>query len=225
MRIDNPGIAGPVQIEQLDANEGANDLLSKDAFLQLLVAQLRNQDPLDPMDPREMVTQLSELTTVEKLESIDDQLQSLGALEQQLAQTQASSLVGQTVSIDGSRVSLTDTGDLQSSFNLARNTSSVEVEVRDSAGALVQTLSLGAMAAGDHAFNWDGRTAEGPRAPAGSYTLNFTAKGTDGHGVVVDTLTQGQVSGVVFDQGRAYVEVGAARVPLEELNGIVDSQQ
>ena len=40
--------------------------LGKQDFMKLLVAQLKNQDPLNPMDSREMITQLSTLTSVDR---------------------------------------------------------------------------------------------------------------------------------------------------------------
>lgn len=47
-----------------------NDQLGKDAFLQLLVAQLRYQDPLNPADSTEFMAQTAQFTMVEKLEQL-----------------------------------------------------------------------------------------------------------------------------------------------------------
>lgn len=45
-------------------------------FFQLLVAQLKNQDPLQPMDNTQFVTQLAQFTTLQTLQSIQSSLQS-----------------------------------------------------------------------------------------------------------------------------------------------------
>ncbi|MDL2273074.1 hypothetical protein LJC34_00755 [Oscillospiraceae bacterium OttesenSCG-928-G22] len=45
-----------------------NDTLDKNAFLNILIAQLQNQDPLSPMDNSEMVNQLTQFTTIEQLQ-------------------------------------------------------------------------------------------------------------------------------------------------------------
>lgn len=50
----------------------ANDL-DKDAFLQLLVAQLRYQDPLNPNDPSEFMATTAQFTVVEKLDELTKQ--------------------------------------------------------------------------------------------------------------------------------------------------------
>ena len=48
--------------------------MGKDAFLKLLVAQLRNQDPLSPSDGKEMAAQLAQFTSVEQLQAANDTL-------------------------------------------------------------------------------------------------------------------------------------------------------
>jgi flagellar basal-body rod modification protein FlgD len=68
--------------------------LGRDEFLQLLVAQLRYQDPLNPADSGEFVAQTAQLTSVEKLTELADLTErSVGAQQQ----WSAASLVGRTV--------------------------------------------------------------------------------------------------------------------------------
>lgn len=45
---------------------GTNSMSNSAAFLQLLVAQLKNQDPTQPMDPTTFVTQLAEFNDVQQ---------------------------------------------------------------------------------------------------------------------------------------------------------------
>ena len=52
-------------------------LAGKDAFLQLLVAQLQNQDPLNPADGMEFLSQLAQFSELEQLIGIRDEIQSL----------------------------------------------------------------------------------------------------------------------------------------------------
>jgi flagellar hook assembly protein FlgD len=69
--------------------------LDKEAFLKLLVAQMRYQDPSSPMDTSQMMTQTSQLTTVEQLAALVSTSQAAFATQQQLS---SSALVGQKVS-------------------------------------------------------------------------------------------------------------------------------
>jgi len=61
--------------------DAANSLgkFSESQFLTLLVAQLKNQDPLDPQDPTQFVSQLAQLTSLEQLISIKNLMQDLVA--------------------------------------------------------------------------------------------------------------------------------------------------
>lgn len=68
--------------------------LGKDAFLKLLLAQLRNQDPLRPMEDREFIAQLAQFNSLEQMQQVNDRLQDMLAIQ---SLSQASSLIGQQV--------------------------------------------------------------------------------------------------------------------------------
>ena len=71
------------------------DQMGKDVFLQLLVAQMRYQDPNSPASTTEFMSQTATFTQVEKLEEIAAQNASLVSLQRSLS---AGALVGHTVS-------------------------------------------------------------------------------------------------------------------------------
>ena len=76
----------------------APDALGKDAFLKLLVAQLRYQDPMNPAEGAEFVAQTAQFTSVEKLQELVSQNATALGLQQKLG---ASALVGRTVTYTG----------------------------------------------------------------------------------------------------------------------------
>ena len=53
--------------------------MGKTQFLQLLVAQMKNQDPLNPMDGTQMASQLAQFSTVEQLQNANDTLTQIAA--------------------------------------------------------------------------------------------------------------------------------------------------
>lgn len=70
--------------------------LGKDDFLHLMMAQMKNQDPLSPMDNTQMVAQMAQFTSVEQLVKISDQL---SVMSQSLGNN--SGLIGKQVSWNG----------------------------------------------------------------------------------------------------------------------------
>ena len=72
--------------------------LDRDAFLLLLMEQIRNQDPLDPMDNTAMVAQLAQFSALEQMNNMNQGLQALSqSLQQSLAFMNGASLIGRTV--------------------------------------------------------------------------------------------------------------------------------
>lgn len=69
------------------AKEAKNGTLGKEAFLQLLVAQMKYQDPLEPMDNSQYISQLATFTQVEEIQNMHSALQ----------QMEGNGLVGKTV--------------------------------------------------------------------------------------------------------------------------------
>lgn len=72
-----------------------SDELGKDAFLKLLVAQLKYQDPMNPLQGADFIAQTAQFTLVEKIEEMAQQ-NAQGLVTQRIAQ--ASALVGRAVS-------------------------------------------------------------------------------------------------------------------------------
>jgi flagellar basal-body rod modification protein FlgD len=73
--------------------------LGSDAFLKLLVAQLKYQDPLNPADGAEFLAQTAQFTMVEKLTTMVTQGEEVARSQQE---TQAAQLVGKQVTYVGS---------------------------------------------------------------------------------------------------------------------------
>ena len=57
-----------------------NDELGKDAFLQLLVAQLRNQDPLEPQDNSSYIAELAQFSSLEQMTNVVKNLEDMGKI-------------------------------------------------------------------------------------------------------------------------------------------------
>jgi len=72
--------------------------LGKDAFLKILLAQMRNQDPMNPADGTAMIAQLAQFSSLEQMQNLNNKIDQL--LEVQLL-GELSGLVGKTVLFSG----------------------------------------------------------------------------------------------------------------------------
>lgn len=97
-----PSAAGSSKDKKDNVSSAANDILGKDAFLQLLVTELTNQDPLSPMDNKDMITQMAQFSTVEQLtniySSMDNLSNAIATIFQHSLLTQGAALIGKQVS-------------------------------------------------------------------------------------------------------------------------------
>ena len=92
--------------------------LDKNAFMELLVAQLQNQDPLDPASNEEFVGQLATFGSLEQLENVNDNIMTMVLLQQSNAllgqMTEGSGLIGQSVSWSDPSTGASGTGVVES---------------------------------------------------------------------------------------------------------------
>lgn len=154
----------------------ANDELGKDAFLELLVAQLNNQNPLEPQDNGEFVAQLATFSTLESLDSLNTTVESILSGYQSGQALEAASLVGHSVVLKTDKTIVDTSKTLNGMLDLPVSSDNVYVNIYNSSGVLVRQVDVGAQAAGAVAFTWDGADSDGNVLPSGSYTFKAESK-------------------------------------------------
>lgn len=204
------------------SGQAASQGVDRDAFMQLLVAQLQNQDPLSPLDAREFVTQLSQLSSVEELTKMNERLTQLEIVATGAASTQTISLVGKTVVARSETTSLAETGDATVSFALESPSHETKVTIRNEAGEIVREIDAGALPMGAQRVTWDGRDAAGARLPPGRYRVEVEAKSESGAKVIARLETRGTVDAVSFEKGYAELMVGGVPVLLGDLESVAN---
>ncbi len=192
----------------------ATDLLAKqtanatdaaatsDRFLKLLVAQMKNQDPLSPMDNAAVTSQMAQINTVSGIEKLNATVASLSAQFLSQQTLQGASLIGHDVIVPGNQLNLatgSGTTIAQGGYELAAPVDAVKVEVLNGANAVVDTLQLGAQSTGLNSFSWT--------PPAGVDATGFTFKVTATAGatpvtstaLMKDRVTAVNTSGTAFN--------------------------
>ncbi|MCC8393209.1 flagellar hook assembly protein FlgD [Paraburkholderia sp. MMS20-SJTR3] len=168
----------------------------QNTFLQLLVAQLKNQDPTNPMDSSQMTSQLAQISTVQGISQLNTSLSSLSTQLAAGQQSQAALLIGSTVLAPGSSISVASGKTGEFGVSLANSVSDLQVVVKNSAGTIVNTLDLGKQSAGTIPVSWTPTDSAGNTLADGTYTI--TATGTiNGAAATASTLVGATVQGVV----------------------------
>lgn len=179
---------------------------TQDRFLSLLVAQMKNQDPLNPLDNAQVTSQLAQLSTVQGIETMNSNLTALAASLGGNQMAQAANLIGRSVLVPGDTVSPGALQDVMG-FELTRPADKVTLTIHNASGAQVRSLDLGPRAEGMSALTWDGLTDGGAAAPAGAYQFRITAV-QGGRPVSTTALHLGTVNSV--SQGSEGVKLNLA---------------
>ncbi len=216
---DAVNAVGAAQVNQTARNlmDASNLKMGKYQFLQLLVTQLRNQDPLSPMKSQEFATQLAQFSSLERLMNIDDSLKDGINTDMVLAQTiqntMATNFVGKEVLSYGDNIPLT-TGEskVPLSFELADAAEKVTVKIYDENNNLVRTIKMSSLDKGRHSLNWDGKDDDGKPLSGGNYHFKVIAEDGDENSVSVKTLSRGIVSAVRYENGQPILVVNGKDV-------------
>jgi flagellar basal-body rod modification protein FlgD len=136
------------------ARPAREDAGAQDRFLRLLVAQMKNQDPLNPLDNAQVTSQMAQIQTVAGVERLNTTVESLAGHFAQLQALQGASLVGRDVLVEGDALATGAAGLRLGGFELTAPADRVRVEVLARSGAVLDTLDLGAAGSGRHGFEW-----------------------------------------------------------------------
>lgn len=196
--------------------------LGKNEFLELLVAQLNNQNPLEPQENGEFIAQLAQFSQVEGIEKLNTSMGSLLSGYQSSQALQASSLVGRKVIVPSDKAVVDTSETFKASLVLPVSSSNVYVNVYDSAGKAVSRVNLGQQAAGNVSFMWDGKDSNGDLMPPGTYKFEAQATYPDGTKGLY-TLLPANVDSVVLGQNGSEMRLnlaGIGAVPLSQVQTI-----
>ncbi|MGE6387743.1 flagellar hook assembly protein FlgD [Pseudomonas sp. NPDC078416] len=172
--------------------------LGKDSFLQLLVTQMQNQNPLDPQDNSEFVAQLAQFSSLETMQNLSTSVDSISTMYQSSQALQASSLVGRSVTVDAGSTYVDTSKAMTGSVVLPSSSTDTTVKIYDSTGTnVVRTIDLGTQAAGTTSFSWDGKDDSGTALAAGNYS--FVANGSlNGTATTLSTYLPATVNSVTM---------------------------
>lgn len=193
------------------------------SFLKLLTTQMQNQDPLKPMDTNDMTRQLVDFANVEQNIGTNSRLDKL--LKLQGASTASTNLayLGRTISFKGDSFDYTQ-GMTQAplAYELEKEAKSVRVDILDSKGQTVRSMTGETKAGEKHVVNWDFKDNSGNAVQPGTYRLNIAPVSDKKDDIIkATTYTFGTVNGVGANKdGETVVSVGTQDIPLSDVTKV-----
>lgn len=192
-------------------DEPKDNELGQTAFLELMITQLKNQNPLSPQDNTEFVAQLAQFSSVESLDKLNTNFDAFTNSFVANQALQASTLVGRSVTVPADTTMLEPGGLVSASAVVPASTGDVTVSIYAENGTLVEKVSVGAQSAGEMVMRWDGKNIEingdlldwqsevEDGQPAGIYRFDISAS-VDGVETTLDTALSANVNSVTVGQ-------------------------
>jgi len=199
--------------------------MGKDAFMTLLLTQMKNQDPTSPLKSHEMAAQLAQFTSLEKLHNINTAVDGLRKDQQPVHNFQALNFIGRTITTDNSKIGRTDAAEHHDvRFSLAADAPDVKMQVKDANGALIRSLEFKNLKSGKNELTWNGMTDDGRPAPIGDYTVSIEATGSNGRKLMAELRSEGVITGVNFTPKGPQLMIGKQIVSMADVKSISDPQ-
>jgi flagellar basal-body rod modification protein FlgD len=198
--IDSINQAATSQASGTSSELNTKDIMGKQDFLSLLVAQLQNQDPLNPDDPTEFTAQLAQFSSLEQLFNLNDSMDNLVQSNANSDRLSTLNTIGKEVVYEGSSFKFNGEP-ISLGYKLDGDATQVKLSLQHN-GTTVITLDGDELDEGLHYLEWDGKTADGQMAPVGDYKIVINAKATEGESVGATSLVRAEVTGV--DLGGEY---------------------
>ncbi|MDH3885473.1 MAG: flagellar hook assembly protein FlgD [Desulfobacterales bacterium] len=212
-------------ITPLDSNANSGDaqssapvkIMGKDDFLNMLIAQLQHQDPLNPTDGTEFTAQLAQFSSLEQLSNINDSLQNMEQFQASLIDSQAVSYIGKEITAKGNSVQLESGRPVECHFELGANAALAVISVYDASGGFVKSFETGPLNSGRQSAAWDGTDNNGNSASAGLYRFEVQALDAENQSLSVTPLISSVVTGVSFKNQTVSLITGLQTVAIDDV--------
>ncbi len=190
--------------------------LDKQAFLELLITELRNQNPLEPLDNKDLISQLTQLTSLEQISNMTKSVTDFIAANTSFVKAQASSMIGKTVVVKANDIDVSD-GKAPPIYFKLEEPARVILEIEDAKGNKVFYKDLGELNEGFQYYVWDAKNNEGVLLPDGKYYYSVYKVNPDGSREEIGGLESGRVEAVQFEGNEIYILMNGTRYPISSI--------
>jgi flagellar basal-body rod modification protein FlgD len=194
--------------------------LTQEDFMNLFTKQLQYQDPLAPMDNYQMATQMAQFGTVQALNDMTKSIQTMQAYQASASSLQTVGLIGKKVQSKGNSLSIDQGMGAEGSYQLTKP-GKVSIQIFDANGNMVRFIDGGVKDTSKQRFTWDGKNQQGAQLPAGNYTFSVSAIDNKNQPIQVTTSKVGTVTGISFENGITYLNMGTDRITISDIIAIL----
>ena len=154
-----------------DTNAAPAGDLGQQEFFELMLTQLKNQDPFEPLESGEFLSQIAQFSSVQSLGQLNNSFDTLSSSIVSNQALQGAALVGRSVLVPNDAGTLGPSGQVTGAVELDESTTALQIRIQDASGQIVRQIDLGAQPAGLNRFRWGGETDFGIPAAPGVYTI------------------------------------------------------
>ena len=177
IRMYDPAAAN--KPKDTNPNTGTSAADQTQNFLTLLIAQIKNQDPMSPMDASTMTAQMSQLNMVSSMGTMNTSMQAMLSQMQSANFMNQAALIGHSPMVAGNAINYSG-GEVMLGANLANPLQGVVATIKDASGNVVGTADLGNLNSGMTNFVFDGVDASGAKMQNGIYRVEISGKNNAG---------------------------------------------
>ncbi|MDW3094342.1 MAG: flagellar hook capping FlgD N-terminal domain-containing protein [Gammaproteobacteria bacterium] len=202
----NTALSSQFGVQRFQKDATNNKELGQEDFLQLIVAQIQNQDPFEPVENGAFIGQLAQFGTVDGVNNLND---SFAEFSQGINNNQAlnaAGLIGKSVQAEGNQVSMTEGESVTAYVDSKSQAGTAEVLISNAAGEVVQTKQVVLANLGLNSFTWNGLNEAGEQVPEGNYFLSATVLAGENE-VSLPTTVESKVQSVNLSNSSA-IELG-----------------
>jgi flagellar basal-body rod modification protein FlgD len=209
--------------------DNSSKALGKQDFLNLLVTQLRFQDPMQPTENTEFVAQLAQFSSLEGTQNINTSIEDLGkqiaslvgnqkSSSDAISNSSATSMIGKQVRVNVPTVDFDPNATEPMSINVHSDQTASVLTVLDDKENIVNAVPI--PTPGENLLQWNGTKVDGTKAPAGKYTLRVTT--LDGKTDTGYAYMQDRVTGINYTKDGMRLEVRGQNVGIDQVLHVGD---
>jgi len=192
----------------------STNTLDQEDFLNLLITQMQNQDPLNPMTDTDYTAVLAQFSSLSLLSSLSTKIDDMAVALEATSIAQVASLVGSKITAEGNVIEANGSS-CNIVYELSDDAASGTINIYDTDGTLTDTIDLGAQSSGLHTAVWDCSSVA-----SGNYTVAVTAYDSSGSTVTASTTASGTATGVTVEDGTLCFIVNGQSIPYGDVISI-----